>query len=1538
MKKIKNLTKRLLIYVLAIVSFTTAILGIALLTEDNTAAYATDNNATDDNTEADFVYLSDYDYVKQLNGKKVSYATKDTGYNVGAEIVLNGPALTNVGGQISLSEKGEIEEGYAVVKNYSKGITACAPSEVVYDISAFNYDYFSTYYGVEGAVAPEIYYNPKNSLCKFYFYTSEDGETWTLESEENPPELNGFAKQSKIQFSIAGKKYIKLKAVPAYENTEYNHAVYANPILYKEGYSTEIVPYDFIKTVEEYDEILKTASYDEILTTKESALLCRKFVSYYQYDTLQEFAHIDEAHKKTIEWILSDTEALRYLVVGDTPGRPGNESLVKITALNVLHKMYSAYASDMENTTETEYTTLGNLYKRMIISITLAYGSPVKFNYYGGNYEESDPVRRYAIYKKLHIEGKLKNEMFENLTVPQMRIVLGSTLDDEEIEWLNWYVREVKGGSLNCHSYMPYRGGNYQAAAYYSAANYATWDEKYHLKEFNITYGNRNYPKLWMVYEQGAYCGGISQNGIYVCQVLGIPAQFVTQPGHGAYLFLTRNSAGQYAWATAYDIFGVVNSSGTAKDPLMMKWGFRTWQSQSPVTTDNYKTSVSGGATYIMHAQHALNDYDNFIKAEETRLFAEVFTKYPTLKASEDYIADGTIAENNTNAQKIKEVYEKVLEYQPINLYGWHGLINAYKDDLNSTPEDFVNLAKRISENLYLHPYSMYDLFNEIEPKVKGTMYYASFKGYLNAGFKKGYIAGTAQSPTDYLQSNVTRAHAGKFLGLPETKYEIATFSFDGANAGKIILGQNYYGSGMSWEYNLGSGWKRTIEKEVVLTDEEIASINTEYGIRIHMVGVDYDEENIFTINIGKAVLPADAYNVPKCLYGNDLENRVVNADISYEWRYSENDAWTSYATALPDLSGNKSVTVRISAHGTNLASDGRTFTFTEDVSDPSRNYIPVSRISLYDVSLQATGGHAGNAVYALDANYNTRWHSNWNGADTQRFISVKFDKPIFISAVEFVPAGGGNGKILDGTIYGSLDGVTWRKLAERKNLRYANQCNTIAEANANIQSFDIENPQDVLYIKIVADRASNGNWFTARAFNFFEDTTQEHRPAATIEYSTTDPTNGNVTAILKNLFPDEHITITNNDGIDTYTFTENDTFTFTYINDDGVEGRTTATVTWIDREAPTAIFDYSTTQTTGGKVVVILKPSEEVTVTNRSDIIYAVDENGNVIDLTVEQGENNENVLNGYTVDEEGFVKNPAGEIMTNINPFRMEFSENGEFTFEFTDLAGNTASAKVVVTWIDKSPLIVTLAYDKTEATNGNVTATIVFDKLAEVTNNDGSLTYVFTENGEFTFEYVDAAGNTGSITAKVTWIDKAAPVATVNYDKTVSTNQNVTATVSFDKQGVTVTNNDGKLSYTFTQNGEFTFEYVDAAGNTGSIKAKVDWIVNDVPIIPDENDVVIEYDKTQKDKAIVTITVPGQNVIFVDGSDTFAFTKNGTYEVKYYDEKGTLYSVKVVVDWLEESEKSNLPIIIGVSVGVVVLTVAIVSVVVIIKKRKV
>ena len=61
----------------------------------------------------------------------------------------------------------------------------------------------------------------------------------------------------------------------------------------------------------------------------------------------------------------------------------------------------------------------------------------------------------------------------------------------------------------------------------------------------------------------------------------------------------------------------------------------------------------------------------------------------------------------------------------------------------------------------------------------------------------------------------------------------------------------------------------------------------------------------------------------------------------------------------------------------------------------------------------------------------------------------------------------------------------------------------------------------------------------------------------------------------------------------------------------------------------------------------------------------------------------------------------------------------------------------------------------------------------------------TRVFTGNGTYLFQYSDAAGNTGTIEAEVTRIDKELPYATaVSYTPPTITSTSVEATVYLNK----------------------------------------------------------------------------------------------------------------------------------------------------------
>jgi len=320
-----------------------------------------------------------------------------------------------------------------------------------------------------------------------------------------------------------------------------------------------------------------------------------------------------------------------------------------------------------------------------------------------------------------------------------------------------------------------------------------------------------------------------------------------------------------------------------------------------------------------------------------------------------------------------------------------------------------------MAESLKYFPLPMYHLTNLIKPKMTTVELQYQFTllqtRILNEA--KATPNNTASSYTVY-QPSLTRLEANYILGTLDTS--IASFSFDGADANKIVLASRFDGNGVRWDYCIDghpteglSHWNEVSfdgseEHKWLLTPEEVASITAENDIYIHIVGVNYNEENLYKIDIQESA------GLPRTLYANDLENKVLGAVDSVQWKYEETDAWKYYKDSVPELKGNKTLILRRGATGTHLASNtSTTYTFTEDTDTEKRKYIPISHLKVKGCSSEAVN-NGGSVRYAIDANLNTRWHSAWDGSDTQRYIIVELDKLSYISAVEYVPAGWGNG------------------------------------------------------------------------------------------------------------------------------------------------------------------------------------------------------------------------------------------------------------------------------------------------------------------------------------------------------------------------------------------------------------------------------------------------------------------------------------------------------------------------------------------------
>jgi len=104
---------------------------------------------------------------------------------------------------------------------------------------------------------------------------------------------------------------------------------------------------------------------------------------------------------------------------------------------------------------------------------------------------------------------------------------------------------------------------------------------------------------------------------------------------------------------------------------------------------------------------------------------------------------------------------------------------------------------------------------------------------------------------------------------------------------------------------------------------------------------------------------------------------------------------------------------------------------------------------------------------------------------------------------------------------------------------------------------------------------------------------------------------------------------------------------------------------------------------------------------------------------------------------------------------------------------------------------------------------------------------------------FLYVEAddtVGNSATSPLVSIFTDTTLPVGTIEYSTTDITNDDVTATVSFNREDITITNNDGLNTYVFTANGTFTFDFTDSYGRTDSVVATVSNIDRDPPVISD------------------------------------------------------------------------------------------------------
>ncbi len=1424
-------------------------------------------------------------------------------------------------------------------KQFFKGIAAHATSTLIYDISNYNYDYFTAYIGVD-----ESRGNTGDGV-KFTIYTSVDGENWATKKAETIP-FKGNTNAEFVKIDIKGAKYLKLYANQNRNNNS-DHSVYADAKLIKEGYEEGAISAPFIKTVAEYDEILKKYEGKEIAGEYEKVLLQREFVNNAGYDVLQFVAGYKNVYKETLEWLMNDLDNLRMYVLG---GYPDGKNYMK--SIIILSNLRANYGNDftIQEPTKYGYDTLGNLYKRMAVALSLTHTVDVALWMQPGTAEnKSDPVRRYQIYKDLYHNGNMRftdqidfAKWFERYTTEEMRYVMNCIIDDQEILWLNEYTQSFidansnKMWYLSPHPYMKYIWPNYNQPKYWDEKNKEAYDKKYKgiFSKYGVEYGKPGVYKLWMNIEGGAVCGGISKQGACNRGAHGVPATVVGQPGHAAFAYYSMNDAGDGAWTLNNVITNWGQTGKTERLGVRMPLG---WGS------DSY---VSGyAASYLLLSQAAMNQEEAYEKSEKVIMTADLYKNAPA---------------------KQEEIYRKALKELPINVDAWYGLINNYSTNETKTEKDWYDLAEEMAESLRCYPLPMYNLTNLIKPKLTSSEYSAQFVILQKRILEYGKVL--ANNSTETYQPSVTREVSTYLLGQMDTS--IATFSFDGDDAGKIVLAERFKEMGIRWDYCINgdtqnkASWKEHSfeageEHKWQLTQEELASLTAENDIYIHLVGVNYDEKNLYKIDI----LPSSG--LPSALYANDLENKLIAAVPGMEWKLNENDQWTLYKNAEPDLTGNKTVSVRMAATGTHLVGETVQYQFNQDEVNAKRTYIPISHLEIAGYSTQSQDNKRPfYAPNAIDGNPNTLWHTDFGQnvlqQPTKPFISIKLDEPKNISALEFIqkkypgrPQDPDD--IKNARVYVSVDGETWIQAGQIEN----------CETYGDLYAINFEKPAYGQYVKIEMDTK---NMFASLAMvNLFEDTTVvtlgtfsfdgenagkiklldkfkgsnwEYSLDGGVTWKTGAGDEQQLTAEELSQINAEHkikIRLKQANKESTIDIQNQELPVITaYLNDlenrligmgdtSKLEWKTqNSTGDWISYSKQEAIVTGDTKLLIRKKATSTLLASEAVEFTFTEDnqpntakyVPIKHITSVNVSSTTAGRGEPGENAIDGLPttmwhsnrttttmhdprwivleLDEPRYISKieyvkkaeyaygipKDGKVLVSMD------GENWTEVFNFQNLYNATTAAELMASDDRKELQLSKLEqakYVKIECT-----------KSCDSVHGD-------RDGKPMDYFFSAAMINLFEDTTKV-----QKPTAEIEYSIKETTNQNVTATLVNKSTEITVTNNDGKDSYTFTENGEFTFEFVDKKGTKGTATAKVDWICKTLPTpaIAYTPNTLTNQDVT----ATITFDREGTKIVdengqIIENGNTHVFTENGKHEFRFKGPFGNIGKTTATVDWIDK-----------------------------------
>ncbi|MDE5539298.1 MAG: NPCBM/NEW2 domain-containing protein, partial [Bacilli bacterium] len=540
-------------------------------------------------TNKDYVYLSDIDYDAKQSKTAHGSILKD---------------ITSAGSKITVKVDG-------MNLSFNKGMWAHATSTLVYDISAYNYDYFTAYIGLNATAATS------SNGVKFYVYTSVDGKTWDLKTDANPTVFKAGTESEYLKIDITGANYLKLYAHDNGSNGN-DHAVYADARLMSKNYDPASEYYQKIQKTSYYDEILK--KYDANYNTKNNHKLIvhREIVNKLGYWNIQNVLKDNAKATAVMDWILDNLEVSEQVVEVGTISN--TESFI-----TVLGDLYDKYKTELKSDN-------GDVYQKMMIGLAASrstdkVSSPLKFAHFTTTF---DYMERFAIIKELYDKGlMLYGNGWKTYYIEFFRYLMNDGTRNDELKWMN-FIGRARKYATGVYSYVQYVKPNYSKSAkphLYDIANKDKYETKFHLAEYGVPFAD-NTTRYWMVMEAGGICWNQARTTKSVLIGMGRPGITVYQPEHeSALYYISANSdgTGKGSWGITGNIFGWGKTAnawyGGNRTRTLFGWAGKSFTNSS-ISGSKYGDS----AGYIYLAQANLNNYDAYKKSLYLNLLANSFT------------------------------------------------------------------------------------------------------------------------------------------------------------------------------------------------------------------------------------------------------------------------------------------------------------------------------------------------------------------------------------------------------------------------------------------------------------------------------------------------------------------------------------------------------------------------------------------------------------------------------------------------------------------------------------------------------------------------------------------------------------------------------------------------------------------------------------------------------------------------------------------------------------------------------------------------